>query len=111
MRLIDADAIYPWYVETFKGEIDPGDVRFSMNDIEGNLCHFPTINEWIPVAPDTLPEPVENVLVTVDEGGELFVDTDWGDYYEDGSGWFWCSYCHVIAWMPLPKPYSPQIER
>ena len=44
-------------------------------------------------------------------GGMIFVDTDWGDYYEDGSGWFWCSYSNVIAWMPFPKPYSPQIER
>lgn len=108
MRLIDADAIYPWYVETFKGEIDPGDVRFSMNDIEGNLCHFPTMNEWIPVTLDTLPKPDEDVLVTVDEGGHLFVEIDAGNYYDDGSGWFWYNYSKVLAWMPLPKPYGSQ---
>lgn len=43
-RLIDADAIFPWYVEAFKGEIEPHDVRFSMHDIEMNLSNIPTID-------------------------------------------------------------------
>lgn len=48
MRLIDADAIFPWYVEAFKGgvepQIEPHDIRFSMNDIKMNLSNIPTID-------------------------------------------------------------------
>ena len=44
-RLIDANAIFPWYVETFKGKIAPNEVRFSMNDIACNLLNIPTIEE------------------------------------------------------------------
>lgn len=51
-RLIDANAIFPWYVETFKGKIAPNEVRFSMNDIACNLLNIPTIEErkgkWLP---------------------------------------------------------------
>ena len=50
-RLIDADAVYPWYVETFSAksvgevrEIKPEDIRFSMNDIRENLDNIPTID-------------------------------------------------------------------
>lgn len=48
MRLIDADAIFPWYVEAFKGgvepRIEPHDMRFSMLDIKMNLSNIPTID-------------------------------------------------------------------
>lgn len=51
MRLIDADAVFPWYVEAFKGKIKPDEIRFSMNDIAGNLDNMPTIEpktgKWI----------------------------------------------------------------
>ena len=40
MRLIDADAIYPWYMDAF--DFDPNEVRFSMNDIRDNLDNVPT---------------------------------------------------------------------
>ena len=40
MRLIDADAIYPWYMDAF--DFDPNEVRFSMNDIRDNLDNIPT---------------------------------------------------------------------
>ena len=39
-RLIDADAIYPWYMDAF--DFDPNEVRFSMNDIRDNLDNIPT---------------------------------------------------------------------
>ena len=44
MRPIDADEIFSWYVKTFKGKIEPNDVRFSMYDIQGNLDHIPTLD-------------------------------------------------------------------
>ena len=40
MRLIDADAIFPWYTESF--DFSPNDIRFSMNDIRDNLNNIPT---------------------------------------------------------------------
>ena len=106
MRLIDYDSAIEIVRDELK-RVPPYAIRAMMR-LEQLQVVEPPPGVWIPVTPETLPEPVENVLVTVDEGGELFVDTDWGDYYEDGSGWFWCSYSNVIAWMPLPKPYSPQ---
>lgn len=55
MRPIDADAVFPWYLEAFKGKIGPNEVRFSMNDIRENLDNIPTyspkdnacIDAWI----------------------------------------------------------------
>lgn len=60
MRPIDADMIFPWYVEAFSEEklgeraIKPDEVRFSMNDIRENLDNIPTLNptngdlkEWL----------------------------------------------------------------
>lgn len=50
MRPIDADKIFPWYVEAFSEEkigekaISPDEVRFSMNDIRENLDNIPTLN-------------------------------------------------------------------
>ena len=50
MRLIDADAVFRWYVETFSekniGEraMQPNEIRFSMNDIRDNLDNMPTID-------------------------------------------------------------------
>lgn len=57
MRLIDADAIYPWYIKAFSEEIcgkrrgiEPNEIRFSMNDIRENLSNIPTyvgIDTWL----------------------------------------------------------------
>ena len=50
MRPIDADKIFPWYVEAFSEEnlgeraIKPDEVKFSMNDIRENLDNIPTLN-------------------------------------------------------------------
>ena len=43
MRLINADAIFPWYVMSFRGKIKPFECRFSMNDIRENLWNIPTV--------------------------------------------------------------------
>ena len=43
-RLIDADSVYKWYLEAFKGQIKPNEIRFSMNDIRDNLENIPTID-------------------------------------------------------------------
>lgn len=76
MRPIDADSIYPWYVNAFKENkelgfkgIKPNEPRFSMNDIKGNLDNIPTIssmqlypdNSWTKVE-DGLPDEFEEVI-------------------------------------------------
>ena len=43
-RLIDADSVYKWYLEAFKGQIKPNEIRFSMNDIRDNLQNIPTVD-------------------------------------------------------------------
>ena len=43
-RLINADSVYKWYLEAFKGQIKPNEIRFSMNDIRDNLENIPTID-------------------------------------------------------------------
>lgn len=83
MRLIDADAIYPWYINSFskktvgkEKEIKPNEIRFSMNDIRENLDNIPTYflknkEEWIyrPI-PD-----FENFFKQIEEalGFKLFI--------------------------------------
>lgn len=57
-RLIDADAVYEWYLEAFKGQIKPNEIRFSMNDIRDNLENIPTIDA----------EPVRHGLEKSDAG-------------------------------------------
>ena len=46
-RLIDGDAVFDWYIKAFNSypKIEPNEVRFSMNDIAGNLLNMPTIIE------------------------------------------------------------------
>lgn len=76
MRPIDADSIYPWYVNAFKENkelgfkgIKPNEPRFSMNDIKGNLDNIPTISSmqlylddsWTKVE-DGLPDESEEVI-------------------------------------------------
>ena len=76
MRPIDADSIYPWYLNAFKENkelgfkgIKPNEPRFSMNDIKGNLDDIPTIscmqlfpdNNWTKVE-DGLPDEFEEVI-------------------------------------------------
>lgn len=49
MRLIDADAVFDWYIKEFSEEhlgdnaIKPNECRFSMYDIKGNLDNIPTV--------------------------------------------------------------------
>lgn len=50
MRLIDADAVWDWYIKAFSEEhlgdraIKPNEYRFSMHDIVGNLDNIPEID-------------------------------------------------------------------
>lgn len=114
MRLIDADALISF--------IDPehlrhsGKLTFSEVDVINMLNHAPTafdaedvgkeeLGKWIPCS-ERLPEkPVAGedcYLIQAQYVEQPFVA------YWDGHNWTDECYeiaKHVIAWMPLPKPY------
>ena len=87
MRPINADDIFPWYVEAFKGEIEPHDVRFSMHDIEMNLSNIPTIYISVPEAISIVRAFIDscdwlsNGVIQTPDGAKLLCD--WG-YVKDG---------------------------
>lgn len=109
MRPIDADAVFPWYVDAFKGRIEPGEVRFSMKDIAMNLNNIPTLKQrphWIPID-KRLPDEASDVLCFTNQKEMVIAccyKYDDGDYDFDS---YDCDYeGDIIAWMPLPEPYK-----
>ena len=72
--------------------------------------------QWIPVT-ERLPNPFEGVLITVKERwndtdkweyhtdvGSFCVDGEWETYNDWNEG----QDLHIVAWMPLPKPYEKE---
>lgn len=87
MRLIDADAVFPWYMEAFMDNgFNPNDVRFSMNDIAGNLMNIPTVNIDLLRAIETIErfyDSCEQSTSTIKTPDGIGLFTDWG-YFEEG---------------------------
>ena len=91
----------------------------NMNDIDRQtILNLPTAQpeqRWIPVT-ERLPENDNEVLITVWDAEDDYVEVYKGFY--QGHEW-WTQWCHgcskikgepcgeniVIAWMPLPEPY------
>ena len=129
MRLIDADAVFPWYIEMFKGMAEPHEVRFSMNDIRDNLWNIPTIEpnatqhtqhvesvepmQWIPC---TVRLPEEGVLVLATNDEDIFFASVEGREWKILLSQISCFWENVedtddiVAWMPLPEPYKGGAE-
>ena len=98
MRPIDADSIYPWYLDAFKENkelglkgIKPSEPRFSMNDIKGNLDNIPTINYYNGIAEgpeiikieDITADELRDWMKHMEEGIQLYPDNSWTKV-EDG---------------------------
>lgn len=64
--------------------------------------------EWIPCE-DRLPEEDGQYLVFLPDRNGTFMCADFlnGQWYPDD---YECTSNHVIAWMPLPKPYKKEGE-
>ena len=63
---------------------------------------------WIPCTPDTMPKPMQKVLITFEEYDQLWVTSARFIYYRKTLQWD-CDFgsCgEVKAWMPLPEPYG-----
>ena len=71
------------------------------------------MGKWIPCR-ERMPEPHENVLVTVDVEGDMFIEI--AEYYHLVDEWGfkdeYYSYTmknfEVMAWMSLPEPYGEE---
>ena len=67
------------------------------------------MKEWIPIEKKKPPYD-KAVLFTMDEffGGEMIVGHRENEFGEDiyTTGEFGSATVEVVAWMPLPKPYS-----
>lgn len=108
MRLIDADAFKAYICNAYEQVKhmcpDGGEwARRITEDFCKDIDDQPTIEpqKWIPVS-ERLPEKKSDVLVTISDGFNPFVDTDLWD-----SSRFFCYGNHrVVAWMPLPEPWK-----
>ena len=104
MRLIDADAVFPMYMEMFKGKIEPHEVRFSMNDIRDNLWNIPTIEPNATQRTQHV-ESVESVM-RLEDDGTLWVAVDDCDkmkrvIVESGT---WCkTFGDPMRWIPVDE--------
>lgn len=58
---------------------------------------------WIPVK-EMYPESEKEVIVTMKNGNGSYTTVD--EYYADYSEWISGAGDDVIAWMPLPEPYT-----
>lgn len=68
------------------------------------------LNGWIPVA-EQLPKPGNEVLAYIRHN---YAEDGWRAYrvYEYTDHWVGMgNLCDVIAWMPLPEPYRPEMLR
>ncbi len=98
MRPIDADSIYPWYLNAFKENkelgfkgIKPNEPRFSMNDIKGNLDNIPTINIYTGTSESPPTRKIEDItsdelrewMKHMDQGAWLYLKDSWTKV-EDG---------------------------
>ena len=74
MKLYDSVAVFEWYTHAFSKEklgdraIEPGDVRFSMNDIIQNFGNIPDVD---------LEEAIDTLVKEFDENsGQTYVKID-----------------------------------
>ena len=115
MRLIDADeAIKALGVAYFDKGIqsakdDPCVIDAMTDWAIRQIKAMPTIGGWVPCS-ERLPDACGKYLVTMkwndDSGDEhITIKTTWyGEW--DGIGWGWAEIFDIVAWMPLPEPYS-----
>lgn len=109
MRLIDAEALIRELNEKLGCRTDINKIICGMTVYEPAIVQ----PQWIPVT-ERLPETSQDVLITKrKEFGTVRVMKAF--YMSSDDRVIWASQCGidttgVIAWMPLPEPYTPEME-
>ena len=134
MRKIDADALDQELGKVYADNLD-GIVRFGIKKCIDVVRHAPTINDgWIPVKTrDMTAEEIEELRESCDlfdsdysdfwcydcplpdDQQDVLITTKWGvslvTCTHDDDGCYFDDYDDrddVLAWMPLPKPYTKE---
>ena len=135
MRKIDADALDQELGKVYADNLD-GIVRFGIKKCIDVVRHAPTINDgWIPVETRELTaEEIDELMKSTDiidsddiehwcyccplpdHNQDVMITTEYGDiritpFYADEYGCYFEDYedrDDVLAWMPLPKPYTKE---
>ena len=77
--------------------------------IDNAISELPSAPRWIPVT-ERLPDVDIPVLVTDDAGGWTTIEVDKCGVYDESDERFWYTSQNVTAWMPLPKPWSNNVD-
>lgn len=85
MKLYDSVAVYEWYTHAFSKEklddraIEPGDIRFSMNDISRNFENIPAVDPEVIIKNlvDEFNKRATNTRIEIDKK-ELNCDMGYG---------------------------------
>lgn len=75
-------------------------------------------NKWIPVSSGKLPENNMSVLITVRRydgevvvrSGYYYANGNYNIFYADNGKCWKIDEDGLLAWMPLPRPYIPDIN-
>lgn len=108
MRLIDADA----YLESIRPRGISDELWENCEEYK-RVMSFPTVEtEWIPSG-EELPKYRTTVLVTNDKGNVRCGRFRGVEFYGDDGDEYWLfkgnTIEHVLAWMPLPKPFRREV--
>lgn len=113
MRLIDADKLTDGkgvFNKAIHADFERvGGAYIMIKDLLSILDNQPTIGEWIPVE-ERLPKWGERAL-TCDAKGNIHIMTELkipGKPF--GVGENHPRFFPVVAWMPLPEPYRPELD-
>ena len=116
-RLIDADEFSRVLIEHMIAPFEYNDYDKGLYDASLLLKNIPTIElpHWIPCS-ERLPHgscsDLVNVSIHDDSGDTPYDYTSCGWVTTDGEYWIVDNEInnHVVAWMPLPKPYGGESD-
>ena len=115
--MIDEKKLIERLWEQHKGIKGNAECYTNAEEVANEICNVvsiideqPKVGEWIPVSeklPDTKNKPYKLVLIQTKTSMCVGCMNAAGQWFgEDGTGWGTELKDEVIAWMPLPEPYT-----